>query len=377
MKNLLAPATLNFTRRLNPEALAELERTEILSDPGFGKHFTDHMVDICWSARGGWHRPRVQPYGPIELDPAAAVLHYGQEIFEGLKAYRHADGSIWSFRPEANAARMQRSARRLALPELPTEYFLDSLRELIAADGAWVPTAPDTSLYLRPFMFAKEAFLGVRPAEKVNYYVIASPAGAYFSGGLAPVSIWLSTTYSRAGKGGTGAAKTGGNYASSLIAQAEAYEHDCAQVLFLDSEEEKFLEELGGMNIVLVKKDGTLVTPASDSILEGITRDSILQLAEDRGHTVERRRVTIDEWREGAASGDIVEAFACGTAAVVAPIGLLKAEGFEIRHESTELALSLREELTGIQYGTVEDRHGWMMRLDSDDSATVSDSAAQ
>jgi branched-chain amino acid aminotransferase len=194
MKNLLAPATLNFTRRLNPEALAELERTEILSDPGFGKHFTDHMVDICWSARGGWHRPRVQPYGPIELDPAAAVLHYGQEIFEGLKAYRHADGSIWSFRPEANAARMQRSARRLALPELPTEYFLDSLRELIAADGDWVPTAPDTSLYLRPFMFAKEAFLGVRPAEKVNYYVIASPAGAYFSGGLAPVSIWLSTT---------------------------------------------------------------------------------------------------------------------------------------------------------------------------------------
>ncbi len=377
MKNLLAPATLNFTRRLNPEALAELERTEILSDPGFGKHFTDHMVDICWSARGGWHRPRVQPYGPIELDPAAAVLHYGQEIFEGLKAYRHADGSIWSFRPEANAARMQRSARRLALPELPTEYFLDSLRELIAADGAWVPTAPDTSLYLRPFMFAKEAFLGVRPAEKVNYYVIASPAGAYFSGGLAPVSIWLSTTYSRAGKGGTGAAKTGGNYASSLIAQAEAYEHDCAQVLFLDSEEEKFLEELGGMNIVLVKKDGTLLTPASDSILEGITRDSILQLAEDRGHTVERRRVTIDEWREGAASGDIVEAFACGTAAVVAPIGLLKAEGFEIRHDSTELALSLREELTGIQYGTVEDRHGWMMRLDSDDSATVSDSAAQ
>ena len=364
MKNLLAPATLNFTRRLNPEALGELERTEILADPGFGKHFTDHMVDICWSARGGWHRPRLQPYGPIELDPAAAVLHYGQEIFEGLKAYRHADGSIWCFRPEANAARMQRSARRMALPELPTEYFLDSLRELIAADAAWVPTAPDTSLYLRPFMFAKEAFLGVRPAEKVNYYLIASPAGAYFTGGLAPVSIWLSTTYSRAGRGGTGAAKTGGNYASSLIAQAEAYEQGCAQVLFLDSEEGKYLEELGGMNIVLVKKDGTLVTPVSDSILEGITRDSILQLAEDRGHTVERRRVTIDEWREGAASGDIVEAFACGTAAVVAPIGLLKAEGFEIVHESSALALSLREELTGIQYGTVDDRHGWMTRLD-------------
>ena len=365
MKNLLAPQTLQFLRKPNPEALGELERMEILADPGFGKHFTDHMVDICWSAKGGWHRPRVQPYGPIALDPAAAVLHYGQEIFEGMKAYRHADGSIWTFRPEANAERMQRSARRMALPELPTDFFIHSLKELIAADAAWVPSAPDTSLYLRPFMFAKEAFLGVRPAEKVNYYVIASPASAYFSGGLAPVSIWLSTEYSRAGKGGTGAAKTGGNYAASLVAQAEAYDNGCDQVLFLDSEEDKYLEELGGMNIVLVKKDGTLLTPASESILAGITRDSILQLAADRGHAVESRPVTLDEWREGAASGEIVEAFACGTAAVVAPIGLLKGTDFEIRHESTEVALSLREELTGIQYGKVEDTHGWMMRLDA------------
>ncbi|MCU1422816.1 MAG: branched chain amino acid aminotransferase, partial [Microbacteriaceae bacterium] len=330
MKNLLAPSTLEFTHHRNPAALAEMERAEILADPGFGKHFTDHMVDICWSARGSWHRPRVQPFGPIELSPAAAVLHYGQEVFEGLKAYRHQDGSIWTFRPEANAARMQRSAVRLALPELPTEYFIESLKQLIAVDGDWVPSAPDTSLYLRPFMFAKEAFLGVRPAEKVNYYVIASPAGAYFKGGLSPVSIWLSSNYSRAGKGGTGAAKTGGNYAASLVAQAEAYDNGCDQVLFLDSEENRYLEELGGMNIVLVYKDGTLVTPESESILEGITRDSILQLAEDRGHRVERRRVTIDEWREGAASGDIVEAFACGTAAVVAPIGRLKAADFEI-----------------------------------------------
>jgi len=365
LKNLLAPQTLQFLRKPNPEALGELERMEILADPGFGKHFTDHMVDICWSAKGGWHRPRVQPYGPIALDPAAAVLHYGQEIFEGMKAYRHADGSIWTFRPEANAERMQRSARRMALPELPTDFFIHSLKELIAADAAWVPSAPDTSLYLRPFMFAKEAFLGVRPAEKVNYYVIASPASAYFSGGLAPVSIWLSTEYSRAGKGGTGAAKTGGNYAASLVAQAEAYDNGCDQVLFLDSEEDKYLEELGGMNIVLVKKDGTLLTPASESILAGITRDSILQLAADRGHAVESRPVTLDEWREGAASGEIVEAFACGTAAVVAPIGLLKGTDFEIRHESTEVALSLREELTGIQYGKVEDTHGWMMRLDA------------
>jgi branched-chain amino acid aminotransferase len=310
----------------------------------------------------------VQPYGPIALDPAAAVLHYGQEIFEGLKAYRHDDGSIWSFRPERNAARMQASARRMALPELPTEYFLDAIKELIAVDGAWVPSAPEASLYLRPFMFAKEAFLGVRPAEKVNFYVIASPAGPYFASGVAPISIWLSTHYSRAGKGGTGAAKTGGNYASSLIAQAEAYDNGCEQVLFLDSQEGRYLEELGGMNIVLVYKDGRLVTPESDSILEGITRDSILQLASDRGLTVERRRITIDEWREGAASGEIVEAFACGTAAVVTPIALVKAADFEIGSAEApagELTLSLRQELTDIQYGRLPDTHGWMTRLDA------------
>ncbi|WP_350349601.1 branched-chain amino acid aminotransferase [Agromyces sp. G08B096] len=359
-----AGLTWNITR--NDEAKSDAERQAILADPGFGNHFTDHMVDLCWSEKGGWHRPRVSPYGPIQLDPAAAVLHYAQEIFEGLKAYRHADGSIHTFRPYENAARMQRSAHRMALPELPVEVFIDSLKQLIAVDGDWVPTADETSLYLRPFMFAKEAFLGVRPAKKAAYYLIASPAGAYFPGGVQPVNIWLSTNYARAGKGGTGAAKTGGNYASSLLPQAEAYEKGCQQVLFLD--EGRYLEELGGMNVVLVRRDGTLVTPESDSILEGITLASILQLAADRGHQVEQRRVTIDEWREGAASGDIIGAFACGTAAVVVPIGRLLAEDFEIVHhgpESEELALSLRSELTGIQYGRVEDRHGWMLRLDA------------
>jgi len=364
----MATPDLAFLVKKNPDAKGAEEREAILANPGFGKNFTDHMVDICWSERGGWHRPRVQPYGPISLDPAAAVLHYAQEVFEGLKAYRHSDGSIWSFRPEANAARMQRSARRLALPELPTEYFVDSLKQLVAVDGDWVPSAPETSLYLRPFMFAKEAFLGVRPAAKVIYYVIASPAGAYFPGGVAPVSIWLSTRYSRAGKGGTGAAKTGGNYASSLVAQAEAYEQGCAQVLFLDSVEGKYLEELGGMNIVLVYKDGTLVTPKSESILEGITRDSILQLARDRGHEVVSRQVSLAEWREGAASGEITEVFACGTAAVVTPIAMLKATDFTIGSADApagELTMSLRHELTDIQYGKVPDRHGWMMRLDA------------
>ena len=368
MKNLLADRPLTFMVKKNQEPRSVEEREAILANPGFGVNFTDHMVDICWSEMGGWHRPRVQPYGPITLDPAAAVLHYGQEIFEGLKAFRHDDGSIWCFRPEANGARLQRSARRMALPELPINEFVNSLKQLIAVDAEWVPSALETSLYLRPFMFAKETFLGVRAAKKVNYYVIASPAGPYFSGGVAPVSIWVSANYTRAGKGGTGAAKTGGNYASSLVAQQEAAEQGCAQVLFLDAEEGKYIEELGGMNVVLVKKDGTLVTPHSDSILEGITRDSVLQLAEDRGHTVERRRVTLEEWREGVASGDITEVFACGTAAVITPIALLKGDGFEIGSADApagELTMSLREELTDIQYGRREDNHGWMMRLDA------------
>lgn len=362
----LASQSLIWQVVRNDSPVSVEEREAILADPGFGNHFTDHMVDVCWSEKGGWHRPRVSPYGPIQLDPAAAVLHYAQEIFEGLKAYRHADGSVWTFRPYENAARMQRSAHRLALPELPSEHFIASLKQLVAVDADWVPTAPETSLYLRPFMFAKEAFLGVRPAKKVAYYLIASPAGAYFSGGVQPVNIWLSTDYARASKGGTGAAKTGGNYASSLLPQAEAYEHGCQQVLFLD--EGKYLEELGGMNIVLVRKDGTLITPESESILEGITRDSVLRLAADRGHLIEQRKVTLDEWREGAASGDIVGAFACGTAAVIVPIGRLLSEDFEIVHngpQAEELALSLREELTGIQYGRVEDRHGWLVRLDA------------
>jgi branched-chain amino acid aminotransferase len=356
-------APLEFTVNRNLQAKSAEQRAEILVNPGFGTSFTDHMVDICWSTGGGWHRPRVQPYGPLSLDPAAAVLHYGQEIFEGIKAYRHADGSIHTFRPDQNGRRLQRSARRLALPELPVSYFIQSLRELIAVDGDWVPSGADQSLYLRPFMFAKEAFLGVRPAHKVGYYVIASPAGAYFTGGVRPVSIWLSEDYARAGKGGTGAAKTGGNYAASLLPQSEAYENECDQVVFLD--QDRNVEELGGMNVVFVYKDGTIVTPQSESILEGITRDSILQLAMDRGHKVEGRAVSFDEWRQGVASGDIVEVFACGTAAVVTPIGMLKGRDFVDEQPIGELALSLREELTDIQYGRREDKHGWLLRLDA------------
>ncbi|MFD1715741.1 branched-chain amino acid aminotransferase [Amnibacterium flavum] len=358
---------LAFSTTPSQAARDEAEREEILADPGFGKHFTDHMVQITWTVDGGWHDAEVVPYGPITLDPAASVLHYAQEIFEGLKAYRHADGSIWSFRPEANALRLQRSAERLALPQLSTEDFIESLRQLIAVDRSWVPSAHETSLYLRPFMYASESFLGVRSAHKVDYRVIASPAGTYFTGGIRPLSIWLSTDYTRAGRGGLGAAKTGGNYAASLLPQEEAYRNGCAQVLFLDSDEGKYIEELGGMNVFLVRHDGTLITPElRGTILEGITRESVIRLAKDRGHAVEERPISVQEWRDGVASGEITEVFACGTAAVITPIGVLKSRDFEIGDASAEpgaLTMSLREELTDIQYGRKPDRHGWLTQL--------------
>ena len=278
--------SLTFDLHRNPSPASDARRAEIHANPGFGVHFTDHMVRAVWTREGGWGDGRVEPYGPIPLLPSAAVLHYAQEVFEGLKAYRHADGSVWSFRPEANAERMQRSARRLALPELSTDDFVASLRALLGVDEPWVPPAGtgETSLYLRPFLFASEAFLGVRPADEVTYCLIASPAGAYFAGGLKPVTLWISQHYARAGTGGTGAAKTGGNYASSLAGQLEGIEHGCDQAVFLDSSTQTYIEELGGMNLFFVTRDNRLVTPElTGSILEGVTRGSILELAKGLG----------------------------------------------------------------------------------------------
>jgi len=351
----------------SPEA-----RAQILAAPGFGKNFSDHMIAIEWEQNQGWHDARVIPYGPIALDPAASVLHYSQEVFEGLKAYRHADGSIWTFRPHANAQRLQRSAYRLALPELPIDLFIASLKQLVAVDREWVPDAPETSLYFRPFLIGNESYLGVRASQKATYYVIASPAGAYFSSGMTPVSIWLADDYARAaGKGGTGAAKCGGNYAASLLPQMQAQAQGCSQVLFLDSVEGRYLEELGGMNLFLVYGDrNTLVTPSlTGSILEGVTRDSILQLARDRGMITEERKIPLDEWIEGIRSGEITEAFACGTAAVITPIGQLKGKNLCVGDADAApgpIGLSLRKELTDIQYGWSADRYGWMYRLDND-----------
>lgn len=358
--------TTSFGVRPSSNPRTVTERTTLLSQLSFGTTFTDHMARATWSLTEGWHDRRVEAYGPLQLDPAAAVLHYGQEVFEGLKAYPHPDGSVWSFRPQANAARFARSARRLALPELSEEDFLDSIRTLVHTDAEWVPAEPGSSLYLRPFMFASEAFLGVRAAHRVDYLVIASPVGPYFAKGIAPVSIWLSREYKRAAPGGTGAAKCGGNYAASLLPQSEAAQRGFDQILFTDATD-SHLEELGGMNVVLIGRDGTAITPRlTGSILEGVTRSSILTLLAERGLTVAERDIPVAELVDGVRSGQVSEVFACGTAAVVTPIGRLAGEDFDVTVGDGGTGAVTREiyqTLTDIQYGRQEDSHGWLTRL--------------
>jgi branched-chain amino acid aminotransferase len=363
----MAEGHLTFTDNRRGDPLGADERAAILASPGFGKYFTDNMVRIIWTPDSGWHDAELTAYGPIVLDPSAAVLHYAQEIFEGLKAYKRHDGTVWAFRPDANAARFQRSSTRLALPQLPAEDFLESLRVLVSADQAWIPEGDEASLYLRPFMFASEAFLGVRPAAHVTYLLIASPAGPYFPGGVNPVSIWLSTDYNRSGPGGTGAAKCGGNYAASLAPMIEAKDNGCEQVCFLDATESRYVEELGGMNIFFVFADGRLVTPElTGTILEGVTRSSILTLAKELGHDVEERKISIDEWRSGVADGSLREVFACGTAAVITPVGRLKWDGGEIvmgDGGTGAVTAQIRKTLLDIQHGDAPDPHGWMHQL--------------
>src|SRR5690606_24648779 len=338
------------------------EREAAIAAPKFGTVFTDHMARISWNSTDGWVDRRIEKYGPLLLDPATAVLHYAQEIFEGMKAYRHADGSIWTFRPHANAARMAASARRLALPELPVEDFLGSVEALVRTDEAWVPSGEETSLYLRPFMYASETFLGVRPAREVEYLVIASPVGPYFAAGLKPVSIWVSRDYHRAGPGGTGEAKCGGNYAASLLPQQQAFEKGCEQVCFLDATTNTYLEELGGMNVMVVGADGVVSTPPlTGSILEGVTRSSILTLLRESGRQVQERQIPLAELRAGLEDGSVAEVFACGTAAVVTPIGRLASDDFDLTVGDGgigEVTASIRAQLTDIQYGRAEDRHG-------------------
>ena len=363
MPTATLPAT-DFTRIPHPAPVPGETRQQALADPQFGRVFTDHMVSIDWSEDKGWHNHTVGPRQPIALDPACAVLHYSQEIFEGMKAYRQADGSMALFRPEANASRFNASARRMAMPELPEDQFIAAVKELVSTDRDWFPSVDGGALYLRPFMFASEAFLGVRPAKEYKFLVIASPVGSYFRAGAKAVSIWVSSDYSRAAPGGTGAAKTGGNYAASLVPQAEAIEKGFDQVVFLDAAERKYVEELGGMNLFFVFDDGRIVTPPlTGTILPGITRDSLIALAREEGLEVSEEPYSIDQWREDANSGRLVETMACGTAAVVTAVGRVAGRDvdFEIGGGGTgQLTSKLRDKLVGIQNGTVEDRHGWV-----------------
>ena len=357
---------LHFDVEATTTPTSAARRAEILANPGFGRVFTDHMAIAKWSRDLGWYDARIQAYGPLPMDPATQVFHYAQAIFEGFKAYSQPDGTVATFRPEANAERFRRSARRMALPDLPTEDFVTAADTLVRTDIDWVPTAEGTSLYLRPFMMATEVGLGVRPAQDVTFLIIASPSAAYFAGAAKQVTIWLSEDYTRAAPGGTGAAKCAGNYAASLIAQQEAIANGCDQVLFLDAVERRWVEEFGGMNVWFVLDDGTLVTPElTGSILEGITRESIITLArQDLGRDVEERRVDVDEWRKGVETGRITEVFACGTAAVITSIGALRWHGGEVTMPTaTPVADKIRETLIGIQSGRLPDPHGWLHRV--------------
>ena len=358
---------LSFDVQLSDHARTAAEREQVLANPGFGQIFTDHMVSIDYTEGQGWHDARLTPYGPLTLDPATAVFHYAQELFEGLKAYRQANGSIVMFRPYANARRFNRSAQRMAMPELPEETFVESLELLVDTDKEWVPTTEGHSLYLRPFMIATQVGLGVNwPSKTYRYMVIASPAASYFTGGVKPVSVWLSTEYTRAAPGGTGFAKCGGNYAAAFVAQRQAVENGCDQVVWLDAHEHRYVEEMGGMNLFFVI-GGKLVTPAlTGTLLPGITRDSILQLAGDLGLETEERLVSVDEWQAGCASGELTEVFACGTAAVVTPVGSVKgADRAWTIGDGTPgpITMRVREELVGIQYGTRPDTHNWIHKI--------------
>jgi len=319
-----------------------------------------------YTAGKGWHSARIQPYGPFSLDPACAVLHYAQEIFEGLKAFRRSDGRIALFRAADNVRRFNRSAARMCMPEVDAAFFLDAIRQLVRLEADWVPHSPGTALYLRPTMIATDPYLGVKPSDNYLCYVILSPVGAYYKGGFSPVKIWISDEYVRAALGGTGEAKTGGNYAASLKASMEAASRGFDQVLWLDAEQRKYVEEVGSMNICFLLDGKVVTSPLRGTILDGVTRRSILALVRDLGVPVEERALSVDEIFAGIDSGRLTEAFGTGTAAVVSPVGQ-----FTYRERTATLGngqvgdftMKLYETLTGIQYGRLPDPHGWVELL--------------
>jgi len=335
---------------------------------GFGKVFTDHMLTVDWTPARGWHDAKIVPYGPLSMDPAAAVLHYGQAMFEGLKAFRGADGKVRLFRLDRHCQRMAAGAPRLCLPSLTPEDMRETVIAAVRADQQWVPSSPGASLYIRPTIIATEAFLGVRPAEHVLYFIILSPVGAYYGGGnaLAPVKIWVERELTRAARGGLGAVKAGANYAASLYAAQRAKKEGFAQVLWLDGKEHATIEEVGTMNLWVVIGDELVTPPLSDSILSGVTRDCILTLARDWGMKASERAISVDEVVRAHERGALTEVFGSGTAAVVSPVGELAVDGKRLvihGNEPGPIAQRFHDEITGIQRGTRPDKHGWLTEV--------------
>jgi len=333
---------------------------------GFGQIFSDYMFSMYYTEGRGWHDAEIKPYEHFNISPAATVLHYAQEVFEGLKAYRRADNGVNLFRAKDNFARMQKSAARLAMPGFDEGFVHDALRELVSADADWVPHTEGTSLYIRPNYMGMDPFIGVRAAREYVFYIICGPVGAYYANGLAPTKILIEKEYTRSSRGGTGFAKTGGNYAASLIAGEQAHEKGCDQVLWLDAKERKYVEEVGSMNIFFVI-NGTIVTPPLDgTILAGITRDSVITLAKDHGMPVEERRISVEELIDTARSGEMTEAFGTGTAAVISPVGHFCYGDEDITVAGGamgEKSLDFYNTLTGIQYGKIEDKHNWVEKI--------------
>lgn len=384
-----ASPEISFAVHPAPDPVPAARRAELMEAPGFGRVFTDHMITLRWTPERGWHDGRLEPYGPLRLEPATSVFHYAQEVFEGLKAYRQHSGGdravatpdqdsgpIVAFRPFANAARFRGSARRLAMPELPDDTFVRAIELLVSQDRAWVPAAADHSLYLRPFMIATDTSLGVsKPSSSYLMVVIACPAGAHFFGGGRPVSVWLAGDYSRAAPGGTGAAKAGGNYAAGFAAQRQALEHGCDQVVWLDAVEHRWVEEMGGMNMFFVHGSGSrariTTPPLTGTLLPGITRDALLTLAPDLGIPAAEEPISVAQWRDGCRDGEITEVFACGTAAVVTPVGTVRSasggwtvgQGDGAGAGPGPVTRRLRETLTGIQFGQLPDPYGWIHKI--------------
>lgn len=349
-----SPITIERTQSPKPRPAAD--------SLGFGKYYTDHMFIMDYHADKGWHSPRIVPYQPITLDPSAKVFHYGQTIFEGLKAYRKEDGSILLFRPDMNAKRLNRSNERLSMPTIDEDLILDALNQLVKVDQDWIPDAPGTSLYIRPYVIATECALGVAPSREYLFMIILSPVGAYYAGGVHPTSIYVESKYVRAVEGGVGTAKTAGNYAASLKAQEEATRLGCDQVLWLDGVHRKYVEEVGSMN-VFFKIGDKVVTPAlNGSFLAGITRDSVIRMLHHWGVPVEERAITIDELVEAHRTGELKESFGTGTAAVISPVGELVWQGERMKigdGETGPLSARIYDTLTGIQTGRLEDPFGW------------------